>query len=724
MNNNNPTNYENILFHYKWNNVNKNKLSFKKNGPYPRKNVREYRINKNELIEIDPSIIHYDKIKKNIQSYFPNCYKGNIKIILYRLYLISLDLNNHFFDTDKNIKLLLHTTFIVLQSNIDSLGIDNIYGFFKVRIKYKNGSHYDTISNNIEMRIVCDYLLERSFIKAYTLLINSNMDLNKLNYNNNIYQITPFKEDVIIYKIEDIQLLIQQYVFDIQSDNLMSTALSKCVFKESENISDVIDLDKMTGMYVLSHSDCLINDICVVPNNTMCIFLQKIGNKCVYYPSILGNTNLLVVYEILHIISQELNKENPDLDNIEKILLSNKILSDIYNKEYFNNSLKVYIPGKTVFNQTIVFQEKKEYTLQSLIEASKLKKTTDVISNGIISFENMLKKNKIYPIHTRITTKNNLIDITNNDINLPYKNVVEKYPLSISSKTTMSRVLDENNTYYQSLNKIIEYREPLLSDLFNELHNSQKEIRTFNNVKTSLTRLTHIEHKENKEKKIKYFDNQLKNKGYVKIGKLNVFIFSMCRSIMDNEGIVIEKDKDKIIIPIPNKQNLVHIINIIDSLLNYNLLVYRFSIKKQIISLESLLDKIYKRIQYTSYSQKLKNPMMRGAMYQYNNFSNLTLSGKVNVINDFYRIQFNSELKYYIDPYDQLQYLSDSPLRHKINYTIFILMRIDLGLQDNLKELLEYYNQNYLFKIQSDEEYYTKTLPMSDYIFLYYLSTF
>ena len=113
---------------------------------------------------------------------------------------------------------------------------------------------------------------------------------------------------------------------------------------------------------------------------------------------------------------------------------------------------------------------------------------------------------------------------------------------------------------------------------------------------------------------------------------------------------------------------------------------------------------------------------MRGALVQYMHFSSLALKEKINVINNFYRIEFNAESKYDLDTFVQLQYLVDNPLRHKINYVIITMMRIDLGLHQNVNDLLDYYNSNYILNIEDTDEFYKKTIPMSDYMFLYYLS--
>ena len=715
-------------------------LKFNKNNPYIRKNIKKSKSNEKLPINVDPLLIHYNKLKKTINSYFPNCYKGNIKIILYKLYLISQEKNVNIFENEKRIKVLLYLSFVILQSNIKSLQFENIYGFYKIRRRNNGDFNYDDIYNSIEMRIICDYLLEKCFIKGYSLLINSSLNLNNLNLELNVEKITPFKEDVIVYKTEEIQLLIQQYILDIKSSYLNLCALSKCVFDTEQHCSNLIDLNKLSGMYVLSHSTGRVDDVCIVPDNTLFIFLQNIGKKCVYYPSIMGNTNLLIVYEILYIISQELNKQTFDIKNIEKILLANKILQDIYRQEYNENSLRVYLPGQMILNQTIVFQEKKQYTLQHLLEQTEQKKRKYIISNGIISFEKLISQNKIYPIKSIEPSRNNLINVNNDNLNLQYNNVVEEYPLSISSKTIMGRILDEKNVYYQSLNKILEHREPLISDLLVEMSETQKIYKKLDKVKSEILQLESDRAIEKTKNRIKYLEEQLSKKGYIDFGqkinidfrqkinieiskKLNIVIFSMCRTIIDNEGIIIYKGEEKIVIPIQNKQYLGGIIGIIDSSLNYNTLVYRFKIQKEVIQLEYLIQKLHKRIRYTNYYEKLKNPMMRGALVQYMHFSSLGLKEKINVINDFYRIEFNAESKYDLDTFDQLQYLVDNPLRHKINYVIITMMKIDLGLHQNVNELLEYYNSNYILNIEDSDEFYKKTIPMSDYMFLYYLST-
>jgi len=330
-----------------------------------------------------------------------------------------------------------------------------------------------------------------------------------------------------------------------------------------------------------------------------------------------------------------------------------------------------------------------------------------------------MKKINILKTINSITSDNN-----NNNSNLQYSNVVEEYPLSISSKTIMGRILDENNVYYQSINKILETREPYISDLFAEMSETQKIYQKLDKVKSEILQLESERDIEKTKERIKYLEQQLSKKGYIDLKqKLNIVIFSMCRTIIDNEGIIIHKGEQKIVIPIQNKEYLGGIIGIIDSSLNYNTLVYRFLIQKQIIPLELLIQKLFKRIRYTNYYEKLKNPMMKGALVQYMHFNSLALKEKINVINDFYRIEFNADFKYNLDSYDQLQYLIDSPFRHKINYVIITMMRIDLGLHQNVNELLHYYNTNYLFNIEDSDEFYKKTIPMSDYMFLYYLST-
>ena len=64
-------NFENIqtLYH----NLDKH-LKFNKNNPYIRKNIKKSKSNEKLPINVDPLLIHYNKLKKTINSYFPNCY--------------------------------------------------------------------------------------------------------------------------------------------------------------------------------------------------------------------------------------------------------------------------------------------------------------------------------------------------------------------------------------------------------------------------------------------------------------------------------------------------------------------------------------------------------------------------------------------------------------------------------------------------------------------------
>jgi len=677
-----------------------------------KKNIKRGRLTKNKLPTtnlIDHTLIKYDILKNDIHEYFPICYKSSIKKILYKLYLLSNELNNKFFEDDKKIKMLLHTTFIILKYNIDDLNFENIYGFYKKRLRLSN-QKIDHISDNIETRIICNYLLEKCFLKSYSLLIQSN--LNNIDITKNIEKITPLKDDSIVYDMNDIDNIIRKYIFELS--DLKDTTLSKCAFDDCNNY---IDLTIFNGLYVLSHSLTRIDTACIVPDNTLYIFLQEIGNTCSFTSTTIGNSNLLVVYEMLRIITNELHQGTLNLNTIEHIMLKDPILQDIYKKEFGFNKLKTYGPGRVVFNQSINLQRNIEYSRETLIEQSKSKEIQSRVSSGIISFDKLLKYNKINAIHIEEpkTIDNELINMNiHKKLKYEYETFHNILPLTISRRSNMGRILDPDNIYYKDIHSISKSTEPTILDLTKKIYETQNVFKNVDKLETQ----------KEKEEKVEYYQKQLDKKGYIEIGKkINIVIFSMCRDLIHNEGIVFKDDTDtQIIIPIQKKENLETIIPVIDGHLNYISLCNRFKHHQQqnIIPISNIISKLYIRIQYTNYPKRIEKSPQIKSMYE--NFNRIHIIYKIQLINHFLESSYGISKEYHLNINDKIQYIKENPNIYKLNVVIFILMTIDLGLEinENLNKLLHYYQTHDLLYINN---YYTQSLPMSDYLFLYYLST-
>lgn len=709
---------------------------------------------KNAIITypFDIQLIQYQSIKKDLQRLFPFCYKNTIKTILYKLYLVNIKLNSNIFSDLLNLKLVIYTSSILLDYNIEHLSIKDIYGFFKIRRKV--GDYIiDHVHNTIEIKIICNYLLELCLIRSFDIIYSnlSKKQYNTINLESNFFDrsLKEIHEDIknklkisskpkseyILYERDKIELMIQQYVLDIKSDRLFDSAISKYIFSSdinnntSSNSRNIIDLSKIDGMYVLSHSVTKLDTAIIVPNHTLYIFLQGLGKECRYYSNIMGNTNLLVVYEILSIISKELNSSNPNLLDIEKKLLKNTILQEIYKNEFRANELKVYLPGQIVVNQSILFNEQLEYTLDTLLEMTEQKTLHNRVSYGIISFKKLLKYNKVYPIeyqepNNNIILNNNLIDT---DRNYKYHTIKNEFPLMISRKTIMGRVLDKDNVYYQVLSKQQMQKEITILDLSTQILETQKIVNKVRETQKEVEDIQEEELKDKYKEKLKYLQEQIFKKGYIEINnKLNICIFSMCRTIDDINSIDIDNENSiPIHIPIGNKGNLAHIIRMIDGHVNYTILIQSYIGNQYIIQITHILDKLYKRIKYTNFPKLTTGLMFKGLLYQLDVFHQLELKDKISFMNEFLRITYKTPKELLFDINDRYQYIFENPSIYKINYYIFLLIQIDLEILPSreLDQLYYYYNRNYMLQYTNPKYYYYKSLIMADYIFLYYLST-
>lgn len=728
--------------------------------------------------QFDITLIQYEKIKKDIHRLFPFCYKNTIKTILYKLYLVSLKLGSDIFFDLLKLKLVLYTTSIILDINIRSLKFDYIYSFVKsrghVKIDGERNHKWDLVSNCVEIKIICNYLLELCFIRSFDIIykyyskqnkhgnitIEANffdtkyIDIKKyildkleiLSYNND-------ESKYILYDKDKIDIMIHEYILDIKSDYLLHSALYKYIIttqhNNNTNSKSIIDLSYIDGMCVVSHSECIVEHAIIVPEDTIFIFLQNIGNKCIAKSDTMGNTNLFIIYEILHIISTLINKvsnhNNQQLNikkllksiDIEKILSRNSIIEKIYDIEDRHNRLKVYYPGQVLFDQSSSF-DITEYTYQNKLELN-LQKPHRAFFKGIISLPKLLKINNISPIDYHEPSNNTFldryIDNENNNNEPTYNTKHNRNPLIITRKSLLNQIIDKDNVYYKELlwHEKHTKKSTNLHTLLQHIEDSQRVFRKLQKNKKQIEQIQEPELKSKINKKLKYIEQLIFKNGYLDINnnKLKICIFVMCRNIPKIDGFFIYTNynrREKLYIK-TNEQLLEKLLYEIDYNLNYTFLVETFIHQKYIIPTKDILDTFFDKIQSTNFFPNLvtcdQNTRKR-LLKQHSQYHKLNLKDKIAFINQFLLITFKSPNELLFNIEDKYEYLENSHTRNKVTYYIFLSIQIDLQIfqKSDLDALHIYYNSKYLLQYQDPDEYYYRKLLIPDYIFLYYLNSF